>query len=92
MSIQENIHNYYEKMVADTLAELQRQAPRDNEEIEDIACIALNHLPPRYFRHEIDMAFYLSPAEHQEMKDKVDNAIAEAIQHVEKSQRDNSNS
>ncbi|RDE24915.1 competence protein ComFB [Motiliproteus coralliicola] len=88
MSIQENIHNYYEKLVADTLAELQRQAPRDAEEIEDIACVALNRLPPRYFRHEIDMAFYLSPTEQQEMKDKVDDAIAEAITYVEKSHRD----
>ena len=88
MAIQEQIHNYYEKMVADTLAELQRRAPRDPDELADIACVALNRLPPRYFRYEIDMAFYLSPNEFQEMKDKVDDAIAEAIKVVEQSLRE----
>jgi len=88
MSIQENIDNYYEKMVADALAVQLKDSEMDIEELADIACVALNHLPPRYFRHEIDMAFYLSPAEFKEMKDKVDKAVAEAIAHGNHSHRE----
>ncbi|MEH6822489.1 MAG: late competence development ComFB family protein [Motiliproteus sp.] len=88
MSIQENIDNYYEKMVADALAVQLKDSALDIEYIADIACVALNHLPPRYFRHEIDMAFYLSPSEYQEMKTKVDKAVTDAIAYVDRSHRE----
>ena len=88
MSIQENIGNYYEKRVADALAIQLKDSDLDVERLADIACVALNHLPPRYFRHEIDMAFYLSPSEFQEMKTKVDKAIADAISYVVESHRE----
>ena len=88
MSIQENIDNYYEKMVADALAIRLKDSNMDIEELADIACVALNHLPPRYFRHEIDMAFYLSPTEYQEMKDKVSQVVEEAIAYVNHSHRE----
>lgn len=88
MSIQENIDNYYEKMVADALSIQLKGSDMDIEELADIACVALNNLPPRYFRHEIDMAFYLSPTEYQEMKDKVDQAVVAAIAYVSHSRRE----
>ncbi len=88
MSIQENIHNFYEKLVSEALVEQLKDAPIDIEQLSDIACVALNHLPPRYFRHEIDMAFYLSPTEYKEMKDKVGQAVKEAIAYVEQSHRE----
>jgi hypothetical protein len=58
----------------------------DQEFFSDVACVTLNHLPPRYFRHEVDMAFYLSPTEYSEMKNKVDDAIKKALSHVKKRQ------
>lgn len=88
MSIQENIDNYYEKMVADALAVQLKDSDLDIEALADIACVALNHLPPRYFRHEIDMAFYLSPTEYQEMKDKVQEVVLEAIEFVSHGHRE----
>ncbi|MCW8883882.1 MAG: late competence development ComFB family protein [Motiliproteus sp.] len=88
MSIGENIHNYYEKMVTDALAErIAKEEDVDSEFLEDVACVALNHLPPRYYRHEIDMAFYLSPTEHKEMSDKISKALDDAIKYVKKSKR-----
>ena len=33
------------------------------ELLADVACVALNRLPPRYMRHEVDFAFYLSDRE-----------------------------
>ncbi len=89
MAIGENIHNYYEKMITDALVE--RFSKKDNvdpEYLEDLACVALNHLPPRYYRHEIDMAFYLSPLEHKEMSDKINKALDDAMSFVKENQRE----
>lgn len=88
MSIQENIHNFYEKLVGEALAEQLKDTAIDIDDMSDIACVALNRLPPRYFRHEIDMAFYLSPTEYKEMTDKVRLAVKEAIDYVAQSQRE----
>ena len=52
------------------------------EQLSDIACVALNHLPPRYVRHTVDMSFYTSPQEKQEMDKKVDLAILNATEFV----------
>jgi hypothetical protein len=82
----DSIHNYYEGLVLD---QIQRSIPErlDNGDyIADIACVALNHLPPRYIRYSVDMAFYLSPEERQEMLDKVKLAVNDAINVVENSQ------
>ena len=79
------IHNYYESLVFD---EIQRALPEDTDDsdyIADLACVALNHLPPRYIRYTVDMAFYLSPEERQEMDDKVKKAVSDAIEFVAKS-------
>jgi hypothetical protein len=80
----DSIHNYYEAQVFETL---QRKLPEhfgNNDYIADIACVALNHLPPRYIRHAVDMVFYLSPTERGEIQEKVDQAVDQAIQFVDK--------
>lgn len=77
------VHNYYEHMV---LEEIQHKLPDRRQEADllaDIACVALNHLPPRYIRHDVDMAFYLSPRDRIEMEQKVANAVQQAIIFVE---------
>ncbi|WP_210396442.1 late competence development ComFB family protein [Motiliproteus sediminis] len=88
MSIGENIHNYYEKMVNDELSQRFLEGNADVDYLADVACVALNHLPPRYFRHEIDMAFYLSPLEFEEMRTKVKAAVDDAIEYVDRSHRE----
>jgi hypothetical protein len=80
----ESVRNYYEHLV---YAEVKRRFENEKGDVvpyEDVACIALNHLPPRYFRHEVDFAFYLSPIERQEIYDKVTNAVDLAISKVNK--------
>lgn len=79
----DSVHNYYEHMV---IAEIQKQLgskAASSDFIADIACVALNHLPPRYIRYDVDMAFYLSPKESMEMEEKVTNAVREAVAFVE---------
>jgi len=74
-----NIRNYYEKIIYDRIVIVMGNKSYDDDYLEDIACVALNHLPPRYIRHEVDMIFYMSPMERQEMEDKIDNAITNAV-------------
>ncbi len=78
----DSIHNYYEGMVFETLQKKLPQRYGGNDYTADIACVALNNLPPRYIRHDVDMAFYLSPNERQEMLDKVEHAVDNAIDFV----------
>jgi len=74
-----NVHNYYEKLVYSRIALKTGKKTLDEDHLEDIACVALNHLPPRYIRFDVDMIFYLSPEERLEMESKVDDAIEQAI-------------
>ena len=81
-----SVHNYYEGMVFDILRQILGERFGNNDYTADVACVALNHLPPRYIRHDVDMAFYLSPDERGEMHDKVEKAVRIAIEFVENSQ------
>ena len=75
------VHNYYEKMVFERVSQYIGRTSVDPDYLEDIACVALNHLPPRYIRHDVDMIFYLSPEE------KVMQAIESAIQVIKFKQK-----
>ncbi len=85
MALGDNIRNYYERLVIDALERDESVRERSPDEQADIACVALNHLPPRYYRHEVDMVFYLSPEEQGEMLAKVRQALKDAIHFVEES-------
>lgn len=80
------IRNYYEHLIINYL--MEEAAPKaklsDEELLEDIACIALNNVPARYIRHEVDMAFFLTTAERTEMRNNVIRAVDNAIDLVQK--------
>ncbi len=78
----DTIHNYYESQVIDEIARASERARQDHDYLADIACVALNRLPPRYIRHDVDMTFFMSPQEMQEVNDKVTVAVKEAIAYV----------
>ncbi len=88
MSIMDSIQNYYEPLVIETLAELTSEKAFSDDLLIDVMCVALNHLPPRYIRHEVDMIYYLSPIEAQEMRDKVKSAVEDALAYVDKRARE----
>ena len=78
------IHNYYERLVLEEIASTsERVTSGDKEFLADVACVALNRLPPRYIRHDVDMTFFMSPQELQEMSQKVADAVRSAIAYVE---------
>jgi hypothetical protein len=53
------------------------------ELLADIACVALNRLPPRYIRHEVDFAFYLSERERGESDRQLHEAVDYAFGFVQ---------
>jgi len=82
------VHNYYERVV---LQEIYHQSARvqngDRDFLADVACVALNRLPPRYIRHDVDMTFFMSPQDMMEIERKVSNAVSDALNYVESRER-----
>jgi len=88
MSIRDQIHNFYEGKVVIAINDIAGNRGYDNEQMVDLACLALNNLPTRYFRHEVDLAFYMSAHEHEDIDRRVRQAVNDAIAYLE-SQKNN---
>ncbi len=85
----ESVQNYYENLVFKEIHNSieQQKLAIDDDLLEDIACVALNRLPPRYVRHHVDIAFYISAEEHRSIGDSVKRAVADAFEFVDTHQR-----
>lgn len=77
----ENIHNYYEQLVIKQLQEILGPTD-DGDFLEDVACVALNQLPARYVRHNVDMVYYLTAEERDAMQQQIEKAVTHAIEYV----------
>ena len=82
MSFDSQISNYYEKLVVDELADRESLVNVGDDVLIDMACVALNQLPARYYRYSVDMAFYLSAKETQQMEAEVKQAVDYAVKFV----------
>ena len=72
----EQVHNYYERLVFEDVARMSEDFPDFTADmLGDVACVALNRLPARYVRHDVDMMFYLT--EHE--RHVIEQAMAEAL-------------
>lgn len=80
----ELVHNYYERPVLhEVTAQLRKLHKRiDQNFAEDVACVALNKLPARYIRFDIDLAFYLTSVESEAMEKLIQDAVKDAIRLV----------
>ena len=82
------IHNYYERLVLQEIFEQSARArDGDRDFLADTACVALNRMPPRYIRHDVDMTFFMSPQDMQEIANKVSLSVTDAITYVESRER-----
>ena len=60
----EQVHNYYERLVFEEVARRADEYPDfSSDMLGDVACVALNRLPARYVRHDVDLMFYLTEHE-----------------------------
>lgn len=73
----EQVHNYYERLVLEDVVRMSEAHPDFSADmLSDVACVALNRLPARYVRHDVDMMFYLT--EHE--RHAIDHSMQEALQ------------
>jgi len=81
----DSIHNHHERAVIEAVRTGSPRYPHlaDEELLADIACVALNRLPPRYIRHEVDFAFYLTDRERSENERAIGEAVAFAFEFVQ---------
>ncbi len=85
----DSIHNYYEKLVLEEIIRISERVQNgDREFLSDVACVALNRLPPRYIRHDVDMTFFMSPLELNEITDKIHSSVKTALHYVEQREED----
>lgn len=89
MKLDDDIHNYYEHLVLQRLSELELDKTKTADYLADLCCLALNQVPPRYIRFEVDMAFYLPQNERQQMEMNVENAVEKAMRYLDQAKRKN---
>lgn len=87
MSLRDAIDNFYEPLVAEAI-EKTREEPDNQDYLADVMCVALNRLPAKYYRHSIDMMFYLADGELETMKKSALTAVREAREFVRAHKRD----
>ena len=79
----EQVHNYYERLVFEEVARQAGGHPELTPEmLSDVACVALNRLPARYVRHDVDMMFYLTEQERHAIEQSLADALAFAFTFV----------
>jgi hypothetical protein len=74
----DQVHNYFERLVFEEVASRAQQpvyADYTADMLADVACLALNRLPARYVRHDVDMMFYLTEQERQAMEHSLDEVL-----------------
>lgn len=82
----ETIYNSHERAVFQALKDATQRYPHLKDMgdlIPDMACVALNRLPPRYIRHEADFSFYLTDKERAASEKAITDAVNFAIEFVQ---------
>jgi hypothetical protein len=73
-----SIRNHNERAVYEAVSDHAERYPGlcgNSELLADVACVALNRLPPRYIRHQVDYVFYLSERERSESERQLLEAV-----------------
>jgi ABC-type phosphate transport system ATPase subunit len=78
----ESVHNYYETLVFNEINQREGLEQAEDDVLCDVACVALNQLPTRYMRHQVDMIFYMTQPERKQIKDDVTGAVEFAVNYV----------
>lgn len=78
------IHNYYEQQVVNLVMDMAPGYPLlGADHLPDVACVALNRLPPRYIRHQVDLAFHMTEKERLDNEQLLRDAVVYAFEFVQ---------
>ncbi|EHA1074812.1 late competence development ComFB family protein [Vibrio alginolyticus] len=89
MQISSDVHNYMETLVGQVLSLPEFLEQYDNEQLADIACLALIQLKPVYIRHDIDFLSSLPEQKLSQFKQSADIAVKNAAEMVKEDKRKN---
>ncbi|AGV20119.1 late competence development ComFB family protein [Vibrio alginolyticus] len=89
MQISSDVHNYMETLVGQVLSLPEFLEQYDNEQLADIACLALIQLKPVYIRHDIDFLSSLPEQKLSQFKQSADVAVKNAAEMVKEDRRKN---
>ena len=79
----EQVHNYYERLIFEEVARRSEQFPDFTPDmLGDVACVALNRLPARYVRHDVDLMFYLTEQERHAIEVSLEEVLKFAFAFV----------
>ena len=84
MRLDDDIHNFYEKLVLEEIEKRKLNERYNDDVMADFCCTVTNQLPPRYIRYDVDMAFYLTQTDRLDMEQRVEVAINFAIDQIAK--------
>jgi hypothetical protein len=82
--IPDDVHNYYEDLLQQHIQALELHHTRDEEYLADLCCLVLNQLPAHYIRHNVDMCYFTSPAQRDEMELRVQDAVGKSVNWLDK--------
>ena len=74
------MRNFYEELVIEAIDRRAGGKTLDDNLKEDLACLALNRLPPKYYRYEVDLQFFMSDESRKEMERRVEEALEKSIE------------
>lgn len=79
----EQVHNYYERLIFEDVARLSVSYPAYSADmLADVACVALNRLPARYVRHDVDLMFYMTEQERRTIEESISEVLTFAFEFV----------
>ncbi len=79
----DQVHNYYERLVFTEVVRRTEANPEFSANmLVDVACVALNRLPARYLRHDVDLMFYLTDRERHAIDESLNEAVTFAFAYV----------
>ena len=81
-----SVHNIHERAVYAAVQESAERYPgiaKHAELLADVACVALNRMPPHYIRHSADLAFFTTEKERQATLRNVAESVDFAFGYVQ---------
>jgi inosine/xanthosine triphosphate pyrophosphatase family protein len=81
-----SVYNTHEKTIFEAVAATAPRYPAiadDSGLLADVACVALNRMPPHYIRHSTDLAFFTTEKERQATLRNVAESVDFAFGYVQ---------